>query len=179
MSLDDRSQARVLALQAMCLFDSLGDRFGESELEAFLHDPVNYHDLGWDERPRQKALAKARELADGAWRERDRTDQLLREHVPDWSVERMQPVDRNILRLGLFELLEQRGAPYQVVINEAVELARHFGGQESAAFVNGVLDGVRKATDLWAAAPTAVDAPRHSVAKRYDGAQAESSEQTS
>ncbi len=149
MSLDERSQARALALQALCLFDSLGERFG-SELDSFLRDPVNYHDLGWSQRPRAKTVTMARELADGAWRERERADKLLGEHVPEWSVGRMQPVDRNILRLGLYELLEHPERPHAVVINEAVELARHFGGNESAAFVNGVLDGVRKGLEAWA-----------------------------
>ncbi len=149
MSLDDRSQARMLALQALCLFDSLGDTF-TAQLDTFLADPVNYHDLGWPRRPRAKSIAMARELATGAWRERERADQLLREHVPDWSINRMQPVDRNILRLGLYELLQHPDRPHQIVINEAIELARHFGGNESAAFVNGVLDGVRKAVNAWA-----------------------------
>lgn len=144
MPLDQRSQARVLALQALCLLDSLGEGF-VGEVEAFLRDPVNYHDLGWKLRPRAKSVGLARELADGAWRERPRIDQLLHQHVTGWTVERMQPVDRNILRLGLYELLERPDTPHQVVINEAVELARQFGGAESPAFVNGVLDGVRKA----------------------------------
>ncbi len=152
MPLDQRSQARVLALQALCLVDSLGDEF-LAELDRFLRDPVNFHDLGWPRAPRDRVFTVAGELARGAWRERARSEQLLAEHVPGWSVERMQPVDRNILRLGLYELLEQPQTPHAVLINEAVELARQFGGAESAGFVNGVLDGVRKALDNFGAAP--------------------------
>ena len=164
--LDERSQARVLALQALCLFDALGDHFGGSALDTFLRDPVNYNDLGWAQRPRARTIVLARELADSAWRDRDRADGLLREHVPDWSIERMQPVDRNILRLGLFELLDHPHTPHQVVINEAIDLARHFGGNESAAFVNGVLDGVRKAVDAFAASPAAeTETRRHGDAE--------------
>ena len=144
MPLKERSQARVLALQALCLFDALGEAFA-GELDAFLRDTLNHADLGWRRRPRERTTAFARDLANGAWQHRARCDELLRRHVPDWSIERMQPVDRNILRLGLYELLECPDTPYQVVINEAVELARQFGGTESPGFVNGVLDGVRRA----------------------------------
>lgn len=146
MPLRRRSQARVLALQALCTFDALGDTFHE-DLEAFLKDPATYLDLGWDLPPEGEVLRFARELATGAYQLRRRLDELLTQHVPDWSVPRMQPVDRNILRLGLYELQECPDTPFQVVINEAIELARRFGGNESPAFVNGVLDGVRRALD--------------------------------
>ncbi len=143
MSFRQRSHARVLALQALCLFDALGDAFG-SQFERFLVDPDNYADLKWRHPPSPDLIAFARELALGAWREQAASDQLLAQHVAGWSVQRMQPVDRNILRLGLYELLKCPDRPHQVVINEAIELARRFGGAESPAFVNGVLDGLRK-----------------------------------
>lgn len=143
MSFRQRSHARILALQALCLFDALGDLFAE-QLDAFLADPANYADLDWRHRPGADTLSFARELATGAWQQRAASDQLLKQHVTGWSIERMQPVDRNILRLGLYELLQCPDRPHPVVINEAVELARRFGGAESPAFVNGVLDGVRR-----------------------------------
>ncbi|MBP7748265.1 MAG: transcription antitermination factor NusB [Phycisphaerae bacterium] len=143
MPLDERSQARILALQALCLFDALGDCFAES-LDAFLRDRLNYADLGWKRGPRPKLLELARVRATGTWHARETCDQYLRQYVPDWSIERMQPVDRNILRLGLYELLECPKTPPAIVINEAIELARRFGGAESPAFVNGVLDHVRR-----------------------------------
>jgi transcription antitermination protein NusB len=143
MPQDERSKARILALQALCLFDALGDRFS-SELDKFLGDPLTYTDLGWKRRPRPELISLARSLAAGAWRHRMRCDELLAENVLGWSVGRMQPVDRSILRLGLYELLEAPETPAAVVINEAIELARTFGGADSPAFVNGVLDGVRR-----------------------------------
>ena len=130
-------------MQALCLFDAIGDGF-RNGFDAFLNDPANYADLGWRRRPRPKIITLARSLAAGAWAEHARYDQLLNDQVPDWTVERMQPVDRSILRLGLYELLQGPETPHQVVINEAIELARSFGGAESPAFVNGVLDGVRR-----------------------------------
>jgi N utilization substance protein B len=143
MSFRQRSHARVLALQALCLFDALGETFAE-QLERFLGDADNYTDLEWRRPPSPELISFARELALGAWQERAASDQLLAQHVAGWSVRRMQPVDRNILRLGLYELRQCPDRPHQVVINEAVELARRFGGAESPAFVNGVLDGLRR-----------------------------------
>ncbi len=153
MPLRRRSKARVLALQALCAFDALADDFNE-DLDAFLQDPATYMDLGWEPMVESEVLRFARELATNTFQLRERLDDLLTRHVPDWSVARMQPVDRNILRLGLYELQECPDTPFQVVINEAIELARRFGGGESPAFVNGVLDGVRRALER-PPAPTA------------------------
>jgi transcription antitermination protein NusB len=143
MPLTKRSRSRVLALQALCAFDAVGEAF-EPDIDKFLHDGVNHVDLGWKRRPGEEVLAFARSLALGTWRQRGRYDELLRENAAGWPLERMQPVDRNILRLGVYELLESPETPPAVVLDEAVELAHLFGGEESPAFVNGVLDGVRR-----------------------------------
>ena len=147
MPLKERSRARILALQALCAFDTLGESFAD-DLDDFLRDPASHADLGWKHAPKPELLDFARTLALGAWQGRDRYDDLLGKHVARWSLKRMQPVDRNLLRLGLFELLEQPETPYRVVLNEAVELARQFGGAESPGFVNGVLDGLRRELDV-------------------------------
>ena len=72
-------------------------------------------------------------------------DQLLGAHAHNWRLERMAVIDRLVLRLAVCELLTQPETPPKVVINEALELARTFSGDEAVAFVNGVLDAVRKA----------------------------------
>lgn len=71
-------------------------------------------------------------------------DPLLASHAQHWRVERMAVIDRLILRLATYELLAVPGTPAKVVINEALELARTYSGEEAVAFVNGVLDGVRQ-----------------------------------
>ena len=71
-------------------------------------------------------------------------DQLLVAHAHNWRLERMAVIDRLVLRLAVCELLTHPETPPKVVINEALELARTFSGDESVAFVNGVLDAVRK-----------------------------------
>ena len=72
-------------------------------------------------------------------------DQLIVTHAHNWRLERMAVIDRLVLRLAVCEMLTRPETPPKVVINEALELARTFSGDESVAFVNGVLDAVRKA----------------------------------
>lgn len=72
----------------------------------------------------------------------DEIDRLIEEFSEHWSIGRMAVVDRNILRLAIFELRQCKETPYKVVINESVELAKRFGSEDSGAFVNGILDRV-------------------------------------
>lgn len=81
----------------------------------------------------------ARMLLSGVRRNRGELNDLLTKQTRNWSLERMAVIDRNILRIGAFELLYTE-TPAPVVINEAVELAKRYGGEQSAQFVNGVLD---------------------------------------
>lgn len=143
MRMRRRSQARMLALQALCLYDALGEAF-EPQLEEFLNDEEVYADLGIEYPPHPEVVAFARTLAAGAWACRHEYDQLLNRGAPQWTVARMSLVDRNVLRLGLHELRCHPEVPHQVVINEAVDLARRFGDTDSAAFVNGLLDALRR-----------------------------------
>jgi N utilization substance protein B len=71
-------------------------------------------------------------------------DRLLGSRAQNWRVERMAVLDRAVLRLATYELLAEPDTPAKVIINEALELARAFSGEEAVPFVNGVLDGVRK-----------------------------------
>lgn len=153
-----RSQARMLALQALCCFDALGDAFAP-QLEEFLRDEQVLEDLDIERPPPAALLALARGLADGAWARRPRYDELLNRNVPQWTVSRMTPVDRNVLRLGLYELLDADETPVQVVLNEAIELARRFGDTNSPGFVNGVLDAIRRSVASENAAPSEPPAP--------------------
>ena len=90
------------------------------------------------------ARAFAKELVLGVARHRGSLDRQIGEHANNWRIERMASVDRNVLRLGAYELLHG-DAPVAVVIDEAVELARRFGGDRSPGFVNGVLDALAAA----------------------------------
>ncbi len=85
-------------------------------------------------------------LLDGVLQKQTELDLVIEKAAPEWPIDRIAPVDRNILRLGLFELLfaDRKEVPAKVAINEAIELAKQFGGENSSRFVNGVLGAVYK-----------------------------------
>ena len=83
-------------------------------------------------------------LFEGAVAEVGELDQLVRKQAEHWRLERMAAVDRNLLRLALYELLHYPETPPAVVINEALEISRRFSDKDSVDFVNGVLDAIRK-----------------------------------
>lgn len=86
----------------------------------------------------------AQRLACGAEAARAEIDALLMQSLDNWRLERLALVDRNVLRLAAFELLKEAATPPIVVIDEAIELAKRFGGEDSGQFVNGILDALRK-----------------------------------
>ncbi len=86
--------------------------------------------------------AFVRELVSGLIKNRREIDQNITKFATAWPIEQLAVVDRNILRLAIFELLFDNKVPVKVAINEAVELAKSFGGDNSARFVNGVLSSV-------------------------------------
>jgi N utilization substance protein B len=83
-------------------------------------------------------------LMRGTVQRQEEIDRLLGTRAQNWRVERMAILDRAVLRLATYELLAEPGTPAKVIINEALELARAYSGEEAVGFVNGVLDGVRK-----------------------------------
>jgi N utilization substance protein B len=86
-----------------------------------------------------------KELAVGAWAERERLDELIERHAVDWSVDRIAPVERNILRVALFELLHRPDVPAEVAIDEAIEAAKELCSADAPGFVNGVLGAAHRA----------------------------------
>jgi N utilization substance protein B len=83
------------------------------------------------------------ELVEGTLHRREQIDALLTKHLANWRLERLSMVDRNILRMAAYELMAQK-TPGAVVIDEALDLARRFSGDDAVSLVNGVLDAVRK-----------------------------------
>ena len=83
-------------------------------------------------------------LAEGVTSEVERLDPMISEAAEHWRLERMNVLDRLILRLASYELLHEPETPAPVIINEALELARAFSGDEAVPFVNGVLDAIRR-----------------------------------
>lgn len=126
-----RHLSRVIALQALYEVDTVG------------HDPLET--VGrWaaEQHASETAIAFAQQLVTGVLQEREELDTLLQGSAPLFPVERIAPVDRAVLRLAIYELLSVAATPPKVAINEAVELAKEFGGDNSSRFVNGVLGDV-------------------------------------
>jgi N utilization substance protein B len=86
----------------------------------------------------------ARRLAEGVEATLQNLDPLIAEAAEHWRLERMNVVDRLILRLAVYEFLREAGTPAKVVINEALELARTYGTDQAVRFINGILDGIRR-----------------------------------
>ncbi len=126
-----RSRAREVALQLLYAVD-LNPEQQPTPVEEFLAGRLR-HD--------RELIQFARSLVAGVQRNREELDELLATRAENWTLDRMAATDRNILRLGAYEIL-YTDAPPRVAINEAVELAKRFGSKHSAQFVNGVLDRV-------------------------------------
>jgi N utilization substance protein B len=126
-----RRKGRELALQALYQVDILGDESGAT-VRGF-----------WErcDAP-EESCTFGKELVGGVLEEQGRIDELIASSSENWRLGRLSHVDRNILRVATYELLRRRDVPPNVAIDEAIEIAKRFGSDESATFVNGVLDHV-------------------------------------
>lgn len=124
-----RHQARMLALQALYEIDCVNHKPGFVVDERLRESQIGDHGAQF-----------LRWLVSGVMRNQAAIDQLIAEYAPEWPVGQLAIIDRNILRLALFEIGAYHGdAPPKVVINEAVELAKAFGSDSTPRFINGVL----------------------------------------
>lgn len=126
-----RHKARIVALQALYEVDSVGHGVAEV-LDRLLAEEWLPEESG----------AFVRELVQGVIQNKETIDSHIKGFAPAWPLEQIPVVDRNILRLAIFEILLDNKVPVKVAINEAVELAKAFGSDNSAKFVNGVLGSV-------------------------------------
>jgi len=94
---------------------------------------------------KEKTLPYAKRLVEGVCAHKEMVDGLIAEHSHNWRVERMSLVDRNILRLAVFEMQYGEDVPTQVAINEALEVAKRYSVKESFPFINGILDSIQAA----------------------------------
>jgi N utilization substance protein B len=132
-----RTRARELALQFLYQVDMQGPG-GEEDLREFLREALDGKP-GADE-----AKAYASRIVGGVLLHKEEIDALLRDAAKNWDLARMAVVDRNALRIGCYELLHEDEVPMKVAINEAIELGKHYSTEASGAFINGILDRIRK-----------------------------------
>ena len=129
-----RRRSRQRALQILFSWDARPQPVDDA-IDAY------FQTLYSEEHPERDAFAA--ELVRGVVRDAKGIDACIAKHAEHWRMERMPAVDRNILRLAVFEMTSEK-TPAAVVIDEAIELARKFSSEESAQFVNGVLDAIHR-----------------------------------
>lgn len=128
-----RQEAREYALQFLFQCD-----FNDEEIEQA------WTDFWTGKRTGKKVRQFARELADGVLADRYRIDGMIQDVSDNWRLNRMAAVDRNLMRIAVFEMISRDDIPPVVSINEAVRLAKEYGTPESGRFVNGILDQILK-----------------------------------
>ena len=126
-----RRKARVKTLQALYEIDSVGHNVAEVLGRQTEDDPLE-----------EESAMFMKELVEGVLSNEAEIDRVIEIYAPAWPVAQMALVDRNILRLAIFEILFNNKVPVKVIINEAVDLAKMFGGDNTPKFINGVLGTV-------------------------------------
>ncbi len=129
----NRTLAREIALQLLYEYDASGE-LSQERIQSFV----------WARAKVTEAQEYARRLVEGVMDYSNDFDKIFEELAEHWTVARMPVVDRNILRIGTYELLCEPHVPPKVAINEAVELAKRFGSADTGRFVNAILDRVHK-----------------------------------
>jgi N utilization substance protein B len=135
----NRHLLRTIALQSLFEWD-FHDRSGNLD-EIF--DRVCNEFAPRTENSNDNLFAK--ELLDGVVKNQVAIDEIITKNAPEWPIEQITIIDRNVLRLGIYEMMFIKDTPARVVINEAVEMGKSFGGESSGKFVNGVLGTLYKA----------------------------------
>ncbi len=131
-----RRRARELAMQALFYMDSRNNSSQES-VERFCQ---NFS-------PSPKMIPFFLKLVEGVLSAQPETDALIEAYSRNWKIHRMSLVDRNVMRIAIYELLYCTDLPAKVSINEAVDIGKKFGTEESGAFINGIIDSIRLAME--------------------------------
>ena len=134
--MSQRHLARTVALQTLYEWDFFdGKKDPQEILERDLAELT----------PKLEEKDFSRTVVNGVLEHRSEIDAMITKFAPDWPLEKITTVDRNVLRIGVFELIWNEEIPSKVAINEAIEVAKAFGGESSGKFVNGVLGAVYRA----------------------------------
>jgi transcription antitermination protein NusB len=160
MAVGKRRTAREMAIQMLYQSDLGGSAlphiFTTFDLAEYIareanaprkKGPLSAEERAEGERGRKRvdeAFEYAQKLVHGTIDNLEKIDELIRTQADNWRLERMPAVDRNILRLAIYEMMYEKETPKLVVLDEAIELAKKFGSEQSGRFVNGLLDGLLK-----------------------------------
>jgi N utilization substance protein B len=134
--MSNRHLSRTIAMQTLYQWDFNGQK--EENLNSLLENNAKEFAPGFNDE------GFAKHLIDGVKKNIKEIDEAIRKYATEWPLEQITIIDRNILRLGIFELKFDPDIPSKVAINEAIEIAKTYGGESSGKFVNGVLGAIFK-----------------------------------
>lgn len=133
--MSNRHLARAIAMQVLYQWDFKGKP--TAALPAIIEQTVEEFGVGLDEN-----IEYISTTVNGVIDNLQQIDKTIKQYAPKWPIEQMAIVDRNILRIGIYELHINKDIPNKVAINEAIEIAKSYGGQSSGKFVNGILGAI-------------------------------------
>lgn len=133
-----RRLAREIVVQSLYQME-MNEVSVQEAVDMLVQESSADNEIGAEAKDVEQIDAYARELASGVVEHRQAIDNMLQNFLTGWQVDRLSRVDRQILRLACFEMVYRDDVPPKAAINEAIELAKHFGTEESGKFVNGVL----------------------------------------
>lgn len=154
----DRRKARELALQMLFQIDITSDRVEEVFFSFFASHKF-----------KPEVVEFAQRVVRGSVEHREEIDRLISTTTKHWKMDRMATVDRNILRIAVYEFLYEGTVPKKVAINEALEIAKKYSTAESAQFINGVLDGIKKKLENQASPNPSSDKKKSNNPYHYRG----------
>ncbi|MBW3538489.1 transcription antitermination factor NusB [Candidatus Parcubacteria bacterium] len=139
----NRHLGRIVAMQTLYEYDFQGGAGAGVKLDAILARNLNEFSSSIDD------TDFVREVVSGVASRVDEIDGIIGPAAPEWPVEQIAKIDKIILRIGVYELMLARDVPPKVAINEAVELGKAFGGENSSKFINGVLGTIYRGSDVY------------------------------
>ena len=139
----NRHLGRIVAMQTLYEYDFRGAEDAQLELA-----PILERNLG-EFRDNIDDTDFVEDVVDGVHKHQDGIDAIISPAAPEWPVDQIAKIDKIILRIGVYELMIKREVPPKVAINEAVELAKTFGGENSSKFINGVLGTIYRNSDYY------------------------------
>jgi N utilization substance protein B len=128
-----RRRSREIAMQALYMFESISYSVEDICTFNWVDDTVS-----------QDALSFSRKIITGTLDNIEIVDDIIKKYTKNWKFDRIEKIDKTILRMSIYSLLNLKDIPPAVTINEAIELGKEFGGENSGTFINGILDSVRK-----------------------------------
>jgi N utilization substance protein B len=139
----NRHLGRIVAMQTLYEYDFRNGESGGIDLEEILNRNLGEFSDSIED------TDFVRDVVHGVTSRRDEIDGIIGPAAPEWPIEQIAKIDRAVLRIGIYELMLGRAVPPKVAINEAVELAKAFGGENSSKFVNGVLGTIYRKSEFY------------------------------